>query len=171
MSEARTEWYWGCVLDLDPEELTGRHHVRVVFNDGTVIEGRLIYEVDTPWVRVGELRRLQVVDEEAEDGKGETELETPPVIYNADDQNWYVFPDVKSVKLAWDEEEWEQIELHEAVEGDMLVVNGELSPIDEASIVSDPVRPLWWAVEEGSYLVSQGMVSCALRRKEAGSNG
>lgn len=165
MSEARAEWYLG--LDLDPEELTGRHHVRVVFNDGTVIEGRLIYEVDTPWVRVGETRRLQVVDEEAEDGKGETEVETPPVLYNADDQNWYPFPDVKSVKVVWDEEEWEQIELHEAVEGDMLVVNGELYPIDEARIVDDPVMPIWWSVGEESYIVAPEMVSCALRRKGA----
>ena len=168
MSEARTEWYWGRALDLDPEELTGRHHVRVVFNDGTVIEGRLIYEVDTPWVRVGELRRLQVVDEEAEDGKGETEVEAPPVIYNADDRNWYKFPDVKSIKVVWDEEEWEQIELHDAVEGDMLVVNGELYPIRKVVPVEkrDGVA---WIVGSPAYFVAPFMVSCALRRKEAGS--
>ena len=167
MSEARTEWYWGCALDLDPEELTGRHHVRVVFNDGTVIEGRLIYEVDTPWVRVGELRRLQVVDEEAEDGKGETEVETPPVIYNADDQNWYVFPDVKSVKVVWDEEEWEQIELHEAVEGDMLVVNGGLWEIGKP-VLDDKEETLFgWVVGCLDNFVYQSMASCALRRKGA----
>lgn len=168
MSEARTEWYLGLGLGLDPEELTGRHHVRVVFNDGTVIEGRLIYEVDTPWVRVGELRRLQVVDEEAEDGKGETEVEAPPVIYNDDDRNWYEFPDVKSIKVVWDEEEWEQIELHDAVEGDMLVVNGELYPIRKVVPVEkrDGVA---WIVGSPAYFVAPFMVSCALRRKEAGS--
>lgn len=168
MSEARTERYLG--LDLDPEELTGRHHVRVVFNDGTVIEGRLIYEVDTPWVRVGETRRLQVVDEEAKDGKGETEVETPPVMYNADDQNWYKFPDVKSVKVVWDEAEWEQIPLREAVAGDRLVVNGELWEIDGPVLDDNEETQLGWSVGCLDGFVHRSMASCALRRKEAGSN-
>ena len=170
MSEARTERYLGLGLDLDPEELTGRHHVRVVFNDGTVIEGRLIYEVDTPWVRVGELRRLQVVDEEAEDGKGETEVETPPVMYNADDRNWYKSPDVKSVKVVWDEAEWEQIPLREAVAGDRLVVNGELWEIDGPVLDANGETLFGWMVGCISGFVHRSMASCALRRKGAGSN-
>ena len=160
-----SEWH----QPLYPEEVTGRHHVRVVFNDGTVIDGRLIYEVDTPWMRVGQLRRVPVGEQSDSETESEVEVETPPVLYNADDQNWYPFPDVKSVKVVWDEEEWEQIELHEAVEGDMLVVNGELYPIRKVVPVEDPNGVAWMAGSP-AYFMAPFMVSCALRRKETGSN-
>ena len=160
----------GLYQDMDPEEVTGRHHVRVVFADGTVTEGRLFYDKDTPWMRVGELRRLQVVDEEAEDGKGETEVETPPVVYNADNQNWYVFPDVKSIELVWDEEEWKQIDLSAARRGDVLVVNGKLWEISGPVLDDNEETQLGWSVGCLDGFVHRSMVSCALRRKGAGSD-
>lgn len=96
-----SEWY----SDLDPEEVTGRHHVRVVFADGTVTEGRLFYDKDTPWMRVGQRRRIPFLGK-----KEELDIEAHPVLYNANDQEWHPLPDVNSIELLWDEEDLERID-------------------------------------------------------------
>ena len=146
---------------LYPEEVTGRHHVRVVLKDGTVIEGRLFYDKDTPWMRVGQRRRIPFR------GTGANlEVEAPPVLYNADDQEWHPLPHVKSIELLWDEAEWEQIDLSAARRGDVLVVNGELYPIRKVVPVEDPNGVAWMAGSP-AYFVAPFMVSCALRRKGA----
>lgn len=156
-----SEWH----QPLYPEEVTGRHHVRVVFTDGTVTEGRLFYDKATPWMRVGQRRRIPFR------GTGANlEVEAPPVLYNADDQEWHPLPDVKSIELLWDEEEWEQIPLNEAVAGDRLVVNGYRREIDKP-VLDDTGETLFgWMVGCLDSFVDQSMASCALRRKEAGSN-
>lgn len=150
---------------LYPEEVTGRHHVRVVFRDGTVIEGRLFYDKDTPWMRVGQWRRIPYWGT-----KDEFETEAPPVLYNADDQEWHPLPDVKSIELLWDEEEWEQIDLSAARRGDVLVVNGKLWEISGPVLDDDEETQLGRSVGCLDGFVYRSMASCALRRKEAGSN-
>lgn len=151
-------WY----ADLVPEEMTGRHHVRVVLKDGTLIEGRLVYFEGSNWVQVGEPMRVlgKGQDEDVEEGISR-------VLYYAGDC-WYLFRDVVWVSLVWDEEEWESIPQDEAVEGDVLVINGRLYPITKV-VSADFSFSVTWTVE-GGYLVVWDMVSCALRRKEAGSD-
>lgn len=148
-------WY----SDLTPEELTGKH-VRVRFDNGTVIEGPLVYDELDDFMQVGPIRIITCAG-----GRSVKETGTTPVLTRDSDLPWYRVSDVKSIALVWDERDWEPVELHDAVEGDMLVVNGELYPIRKVVPVEkrDGVA---WIVGSPAYFVAPFMVSCALRRKE-----
>lgn len=152
-----SEWY----SDLDPEELTGKH-VRVLLDGGSVLEGRLVFDETIGYVRMDAPQLAVPVD-------NGTELQAPlfSLLFETEDSIWYPLMGIESIEIVWDEAEWEQLPLNEAVEGDVLVVNGYLWEINKP-VLDDTEETLFgWTVGCLDYFLSQSMVSCALRRKGA----
>ena len=152
-----SEWY----SDLPAEELTGKH-VRVLLDGGSVLEGRLVFDEEIGYARL-DAPQLEVPVDNG------TDLEAPlfSLLFETEDGIWYPLKGIKSITLVWDEEEWEQIPLNEAVAGDSLVVNGYQREIDKP-VLDDTGETLFgWMVGCLDSFVDQSMASCALRRKGA----
>lgn len=133
--------------DISPDEADGKH-VRAIMNNGSTVEGRLNVEGPVVTIGSGENRITAFT-------RGET-IVSP----------YYMADDIKSISFVWDECDWKEISLKDADEGDALVINDDLYLINEARFVDDPSMPIWWSVEDESYIVSPDMVSYALRRKD-----
>lgn len=150
-----SEWY----SDLPAEELTGKH-VRVLLDGGSVLEGRLVFDEKIGYARLDAPQLEVPVD-------NDTKLQAPlfSLLFETEDGIWYPLMGIESITLVWDEEEWEQIPLNEAVAGDRLVVNGYRREIDKP-VLDDTGETLFgWMVGCLDSFVDQSMVSCALRRK------
>ena len=151
------EWY----SDLPAEELTG-NHVHVEFDGGGTLEGRLVFDEKSGYVRLDNQPLVVPVE-----NGSEVEMSFPALLFETADGIWCPLRGIRFIELVWDEEEWEQIELREAVEGDMLVVNGGLWEI-EKPVLDDKEETLFgWMVGCLDSFVYQSMASCALRRKGA----
>lgn len=152
-----SEWY----SDLPAEELTGKH-VRVLLDGGSVLEGRLVFDEKIGYARLDAPQLEVPVD-------NDTKLQAPlfSLLFETEDGIWYPLMGIESITLVWDEEEWEQIPLNEAVAGDSLVVNGYQREIDKP-VLDDTGETLFgWMVGCLDSFVDQSMASCALRRKGA----
>lgn len=154
-----SEWY----TDLPAEGLTGMH-VRVWLVGGGVLEGRLVYDKQSGYVRLDNQPLVVPVD----NGTG---LEAPLFsLAEIEDGIWYPHRGIKSITAVWDEADWEQIDPSEASRGDAVVVNGRVWDISDqvhAAVLDKETMLLGWTVESSDGFVYRSMASCALRRKEA----
>lgn len=151
------EWY----SDLPAEELTG-NHVHVEFDGGGTLEGRLVFDEKSGYVRLD--NRPLVVP--VENGS-EVEMPFPALLFETADGIWCPLRGIRFIELAWGEREWEQIPLILARDGDALVVNGERWEINGAVLDEKEETLLGWKVGGLDGFVYRSMASCALRRKGA----
>ena len=147
------EWY----SDLPAEELTG-NHVHVEFDGGGTLEGRLVYDRWNNLVRVGPTR-----DFPDSEGMYMEEVTTPAVLTRNDDQAWEPLPDIKAIKLVWDERDWEPVEPADAVVGDAIVVNGRLWKISHIDVVRQCIS----VNHNFTYDLDPSMVSVFLRSRSS----
>lgn len=149
-----SEWY----SDLEHDAFASKH-VRVVFDDGTVMDGRLAYDQSSGYVRMGSpdltLKRL--------DG----------VIYSGgcievfvcgEDELWHLLDGIRSVGLVWDERDWERIDAKNLRCGDAVVVDGVLYEVTKASLVHTDY-PCVGTDALGRNPIDLRLVSFALRRR------
>lgn len=148
-----SDWY----SDLPAEELTGKH-VHVEFDGGSVLEGRLVYDRWNNLVRVGPTR-----DFPGSEGMYVEEATTPAVLTRNDDQTWEPLPDIKAIKLVWDERDWEPIEPADAVVGDAIVVNGRLWKINHIDVGRQSIS----VSHNFAYSPDPSMVSVFLRSRSS----
>ena len=143
-------WY----SDLTPEEMTGKH-VCVRFDNGTVIEGTLVYDELDDFMQVGPIRIITCAG-----GRSVKETGTTSVLMRDSDLPWYRVSDVKSIELVWDEREWERLCPDEADIAERVVINGQLWRVlrpDEGS------GRMWVADDYTTFCVDSTMVSAYLR--------
>lgn len=156
------EWY----SDLPAEELTG-NHVHVEFDGGGTLEGRLVFDEKSGYVRLDNQPLVVPVE-----NGSEVEMPLPALLFETADGIWCPLRGIRFIELVWDEREWEQIDPSEASRGDAVVVNGRVWDITDqvhAAVLDKETMLLGWSV--GSFdvfdsFVWRSMVSCALRRKE-----
>lgn len=148
-----SEWY----SDLEHDAFASKH-VRVVFDDGTVVDGRLAYDQSSGYVRMG---------------SPDLTLKRPDgVIYSGgcievfvcgEDERWHLLEGIKHLVLVWDERDWDRIEVKDVRHGDAVVVNGRLCTVEKAW--PDDYHPQVVTDAPGRMLVDLSLVSFALRRK------
>ncbi len=108
-----SDWY----SDLPAEELTGKH-VYVEFDGGGTLEGRLVFDEKSGYVRLD--NRPLVFDEESGyvrldnqplvvpvDNGSEVEMPFPALLFETADGIWCPLRGIRRIELAWDEREWE----------------------------------------------------------------
>lgn len=142
----REDWYE------DLEEVNGCH-VRVVMENGTEIYGRMDYE-----------------------GRILPTNDCPDwPLFAGEDEEWHQNYGVKAVELLWDENNFKQINVNDAKEGDLLLIGtgrftvtgrtetDQSHPFASFNVISEMYggTPL---------VVFADMVSCALRRKHNMAN-
>lgn len=148
-----SDWY----SDLDPEKMTGKH-VRVQFDNGIVFEGPLVYDKLDDFVRLGPMRNVPCTE-----GLPVEETGIPPVLTRSSDGHWEPLPDIKAIKLVWDERDWEPVEPADAVVGDAIVVNGRLWKINHIDVGSNLIS----VSHIYSYSPDPSMVSVFLRSRSS----
>lgn len=154
MSEGKgTSWY----SHLKPGEIDGKH-VRVTLDDGTVIDGRFVYDQSDESVWLGSTPLSATWD----DGSTTT-VPCPEVLWYSEDEQWHPLDGIKSLDLVWDEHDWGLIDVKDLRHGDAVVANGRLykvSAIMPGSFYSQVLTdtPL-------GQCIPVYLVSCALRRK------
>lgn len=150
-----SEWY----SDLEHDAFASKH-VRVVFDDGTVMDGRLAYDQSSGYVRMG---------------SPDLTLKRPDgVIYSGgcievlvcgEDERWHLLEGIKSLDLVWDERDWKLIEDQPLRHGDAVVVNGTLYKVS-AIMPGEYYSQIFTDTPTGQC-IPMYLVSCALRRKGA----
>lgn len=148
-----SEWY----SDLEHDAFASKH-VRVVFDDGTVMDGRLAYDQSSGYVRMGSpdltLKRLDGVIYSGG---------CVVVLVCGEDERWHLLEGIKHLGLVWDERDWDRIDVKDVRHGDAVVVNGRLCTVDKAwpgdyhpQVVTDAL---------GRMLIDLNLIPYALRRK------
>ena len=148
-----SEWY----SDLEHDAFASKH-VRVVFDDGTVVDGRLAYDQSSGYVRMG---------------SPDLTLKRPDgVIYSGgcievfvcgEDERWHLLEGITSVDLVWDERDWDRIDAKDLRDGDAVVANGRLYRVDVSWTHENPPQVV--TDTPGRMRIDLRLVSCALRRK------
>lgn len=112
------EWY----SELALEEMKGKH-VRVLLDGGSVLEGRLVYDKQSGFVRLDD----PPLDVPVDNGTG---MEAPllSLLFEAEDGIWYPLRGIRSIELAWDERDWEHCpDDEDPVDiAERVVVNGQM---------------------------------------------
>ena len=149
-----SEWY----SDLEHDAFASKH-VRVVFDDDTVMDGRLAYDQSSGYVRMGSPDLI---------------LKRPDgVIYSGgcivalvcgEDEQWHLLEGIESLDLVWDERDWERIDAKNLRCGDAVVANGVLYKV-RAMGLQDEHHPFVLADAPGRLSIDLRLVSCALRRR------
>lgn len=144
------EWY----SELALEEMKGKH-VRVLLDGGSVLEGRLVYDKQSGFVRL-DAPQLEVPED------NDTALETPlfSLLFETEDGIWYPLKGIQSIELAWDEREWEQLCPDDADIAERVVIRGRMWRVlrpDEGS------GRMWVADDYTTFCVDSTMVSAYLR--------
>ncbi|AII74873.1 hypothetical protein [Bifidobacterium coryneforme] len=139
------EWY----SELALEEMKGKH-VRVLLDGGSVLEGRLVYDKQSGFVRL-DAPQLEVPEDNG------TELETPlfSLLFETEDGIWYPLKGIQSIELAWDEREWEQLCPDDADVAERVVIRGRMWRVvgpDEGS------GRVWVCDNSTTFSVDSGMV-------------
>ena len=148
-----SEWY----SDLEHDAFASKH-VRVVFDDGTVMDGRLAYDQSSGYVRMGSpdltLKRLDGVIYSGG---------CVVVLVCGEDEQWHLLEGIKHLDLVCDERDWYRIDAKDVIHGDAVVVNGRLCTVDKAwpgegqpQVVTDA---------PGRMLIDLCLIPFALRRK------
>ena len=148
-----SEWYSGMHYD----EMDGKH-VRVTLEDGTVMEGRLVYDQSDESVRLGSTQLSIPWDD-----RTTSKIPCPAVLVDGEWEDWHPLKGIKSLALVWDERDWERIEVKNVRHGDAVVVNGRLCTVDKAW--PDDYHPQVVTVAPSRMRIDLCLVSCALRRK------
>ena len=148
------EWY----SELALEEMKGKH-VRVLLDGGSVLEGRLVYDKQSGFVRL-DAPQLEVPEDNG------TELETPlfSLLFETEDGIWYPLKGIQSIELAWDEREWEQLCPDDADVAERVVIRGRMWRVvgpDEGS------GRVWVCDNSTTFSVDSGMVSAYLRARSS----
>ena len=148
-----SEWY----SDLEHDAFASKH-VRVVFDDGTVVDGRLAYDQSSGYVRMG---------------SPDLTLKRPDgVIYSGgcievlvcgEDERWHLLEGIKHLDLVWDERDWDRIDVKDLRDGDAVVANGRLYKVDVSWVHEDPPQVV--TDTPSRMRIDLSLVSCALRRK------
>lgn len=148
-----SEWY----SELAPEELTGKH-VYVEFDCGGTLEGRLVFDEKSGYVRLDNQPLVAPGD-----NGSEVEMPFPALLFRNEDGTWCPLKGIRFIELAWDERDWEPVEPADAVVGDAIVVNGRLWKINHI----DVVRQLISVSHIYSYTLDPSMVSVFLRSRSS----
>lgn len=153
-------WY----SELDPDEIAGKH-VRATLDDGTVLEGHLVYDEDDGFVRLSRAQLFYYWN----DGS-ESQIPCLTLLVDSEDECWHPLEGVKALELVWDEADWVQVGLDDIEAIDALVVAGRLYEL----VSHKPDCDLWQVRvpgEKHTARVSTAMISCALRRKVGAAEG
>lgn len=148
-----SEWY----SDLEHDAFASKH-VRVVFDDGTVMDGRLAYDQSSGYVRMGSpdltLKRLDGVIYSGG---------CVVVLVCGEDEQWHLLEGIKHLDLVWDERDWYRIDAKDVIHGDAVVVNGRLCTVDKAW--PGDYHPQVVTDAPGRMLIDLCLIPFALRRK------
>lgn len=149
-----SEWY----NDLKSEDF-GDKHVCATLADGTVLEGRLVYDQSDESVRLGS-RQLSIPWDD-----GSTSIvPCPEVLWRSKDEQWHPLKGIESLDLVWDERDWERIDARNLRCGDAVVANGRLYKVRSMGL-QDEQHPFVLADAPGRLSIDLRLVSCALRRR------
>lgn len=112
------EWY----SDLPAEELTGKH-VYVEFDGGGTLEGRLVFDEKSGYVRLDNQPLVAPGD-----NGSEVEMPFLALLFRNEDGTWCPLKGIRFIELAWDEREWEQCpDDEDPVDiAERVVVNGQM---------------------------------------------
>ena len=145
-----SDWY----SDLPAEELTGKH-VRVLLDGGRVLEGRLVLDKKSGYVRLDDQPLVARVN------KGtELDIPLPGLLLKTEGGTWYTLKGIKSITLVWDERDWEQLCPDDADIAERVVIRGRMWRVlrpDEGS------GRMWVADDYTTFCVDSTMVSAYLR--------
>ena len=152
--EKETSWY----SHLRPGEFDDKH-VCATLADGTVLEGRLVYDQSDESVRLGSTQLSIPWDD------GSTSIvPCPEVLWCSEDGQWHPLKGIESLDLVWDERDWERIDARNLRCGDAVVVDGVLYEVTKASLVHTDY-PCVGTDALGRNPIDLRLVSCALRRR------
>lgn len=149
-----SEWYSGMHYD----EMDGKQ-VRVTLEDGTVMEGRLVYDQSDESVRLGSTQLSIPWDD-----RTTSKIPCPAVLVDGEWEDWHPLKGIKSLDLVWDERDWERIDAKNLRCGDAVVVDGVLYEVTKASLVHTDY-PCVGTDALGRNPIDLRLVSCALRRR------
>lgn len=93
-----SDWY----SDLPAEELTGKH-VYVEFDGGGTLEGRLLFDEKSGYVRLDNQPLVAPGD-----NGSEVEMPFLALLFRNEEGTWCPLKGIRLIELAWDEREWEQ---------------------------------------------------------------
>ena len=148
------KWY----SHLRPGEFDDKH-VCATLADGTVLEGRLVYDQSDESVRLGS-RQLSIPWDD-----GSTSIvPCPEVLWCSEDERWHPLKGIESLDLVWDERDWERIDARNLRCGDAVVANGVLYKV-RAMGLQDEHHPFVLADAPGRLSIDLRLVSCALRHR------
>ena len=145
-----SDWY----SDLTPEELTGKH-VHVWLVGGGALEGRLVFDKESGFVRLDNQPFVAPGD-----NGSEVEMPLPALLFRNEDGSWCRLRGVQSIELAWDEREWEQLCPDDAAIAERVVIRGRMWRVlrpDEGS------GRMWVEDDYTTFCVDSTMVSAYLR--------
>lgn len=113
-----SDWY----SDLPAEELTGKH-VYVEFAAGGTLEGRLVFDEKSGYVRLDNQPLVVPVD-----NGSEVEMPFPALLFETEGGTWCPLKGIRSIELVWDEREWEHCpDDEDPVDiAERVVVNGQM---------------------------------------------
>ncbi len=152
--EKETSWY----SHLRPGEFDDKH-VCATLADGTVLEGRLVYDQSDESVRLGSTQLSIPWDD------GSTSIvPCPEVLWCSEDEQWHPLKGIESLDLVWDERDWERIDARNLRCGDAVVANGVLYKV-RAMGLQDEHHPFVLADAPGRLSIDLRLVSCALRHR------
>lgn len=148
------DWY----SDLAPEELTGKH-VHVWLVGGGALEGRLVFDEKSGYVRLDNQPFVAPGD-----NGSEVEMPLPALLFRNEDGTWCRLRGIQSIELAWDEREWEQLCPDDAAVAERVVICGRMWRVcrpDEGS------GRMWVEDSYTTFCVDSTMVSAYLRARSS----
>lgn len=147
-------WY----SDLPAEELTGKH-VHVWLVGGGTLEGRLVFDKKSGYVRLD--NQPFVVPG---DNGSEVEMPFPALLFETEGGTWCPLKGIRFIELAWDERDWEQLCPDDADVAERVVIRGRMWRVvgpDEGS------GRVWVCDNYTTFSVDSGMVSAYLRARSS----
>lgn len=134
-------------------------HVRVWIDGGGALEGRLVFDKKSGYVRLD--NQSFVVPG---DNGSEVEMPLPALFFRNEDGIWCPLRGIQFIKLAWDEREWEQLCPDDADVAERVVIRGRMWRVvgpDEGS------GRVWVCDNSTTFSVDSGMVSAYLRARSS----
>lgn len=157
------KWY----SELAPEELTGKH-VYVEFDGGGTLEGRLLFDEKSGYVRLD--NQPFVVPG---DNGPEVEMPFPALLFKNEDGTLCPCKGIRLIELAWDEREWELCPDDEEDPVDIaerVVVNGIVWQVVGLDEDNWGIRVCDVCDDLRTFCVDLSMITAYLRARTIGSN-